>query len=135
VTSSAVEVEAMAVSATEKARASTAPPTGGEQDDLCMTNPRPTPDPQTAEMGGARTKDDAHLCLYVGTPWEEEVTTDHRDVDDFKEASHTIKRVLSVRIPDCVLQILSLSLGGFQGLISSFICSCCSHLTSGRRLW
>jgi hypothetical protein len=31
-------------------------------------------------------EDDAHWCLYVGTPWEEEVAADRRDVDDFKES-------------------------------------------------
>jgi hypothetical protein len=65
-----------------------------------MTNPRVTPDPQAAEVGvlvprmmrtGAFTS--AH------PPWEEEVVADRRDVDDFKEASHTIGRVLSMRIP------------------------------------
>jgi hypothetical protein len=57
----------------EMAGASTAPPARGEQDDLCMADPRPMPDPQTAEAGGARVEDDAHWCLYIGTPWEEEV--------------------------------------------------------------
>jgi hypothetical protein len=67
-------------------------------------------------------------------PWEEEVAADHRDVDDFKEASRTIGNVLSIRISVWVLQILSFSLGVLKGLISSFVCSCCSHLPSGRRL-
>jgi hypothetical protein len=30
-------------------------------------------------------------------PWEAEVITDRRDLDEFKEASRTIGRVLSVR--------------------------------------
>jgi hypothetical protein len=62
-----------------------------------MADPRPTPDPQTAKAGGARTEDDVRRCLYVGTPWEEEVVADRRYIDDFKEASRTIGRVLSVR--------------------------------------
>jgi hypothetical protein len=41
---------------------------------------------------------DTHRCLYVGTPWEAEVVVDRRDVEEFKEASHTIRRVLSVRV-------------------------------------
>jgi hypothetical protein len=62
-----------------------------------MVDPRPMPNPQTAEAGGARVEDDVHRCLYVGTPWEEEVTADRRDVDSFKEASCMIGRELSVR--------------------------------------
>jgi hypothetical protein len=56
------------------------------------------PYPQTAEAGGARVEDDAHQCLHVGTPWEEEVIADRRDVNDFKEASRTIGCMLTVRI-------------------------------------
>jgi hypothetical protein len=99
-----------------------------------MADPRPTPDPQTTEAGGARVEDETHRCLYVGTPWEEKVIADRRDVDDFKEASRTIGRVLSVRILVWVLQVLALSLGILQGLISSFAHSCCSHLLIRRRL-
>jgi hypothetical protein len=47
---------------------------------------------------GTRSEDDQHRCLYVGTPWEAEVIANRRDVEDFKEASRTIGRVLSVRI-------------------------------------
>jgi hypothetical protein len=49
-----------------------------------------------AEAGGA--EDDAHWCLYVGTPWEAEVVTDRHDVEEFKEASRTIGHVLLVRV-------------------------------------
>jgi hypothetical protein len=135
VTSSVIGAGVMAASAEEKAGANTAPPAEGEKDDLCMTDPRPTLDPQTVEVGGARVEDDAHWFLYVGTPWEEEVTADHRDVENFKEASCMIGRVLSVRSPVLVLEILFLSLGVLQGLISRFVCSCCSHLPNGRRHW
>jgi hypothetical protein len=99
VMSSVIRAGATAASVAEKAGTSTAPPAEGEQDDLCMADLRRTPDPQTAEAGGARTEDDAHWCLYVSTPWEEEVAANHRDVDNFKEASHMIGRMLSVRIP------------------------------------
>jgi hypothetical protein len=37
-------------------------------------------------------------CLYVGTPWEVEVVANCRDVEEFKEASLTIRCVLSVRV-------------------------------------
>jgi hypothetical protein len=83
-----------------------------------MTDLRPTPDPQTAEAAGG-IEDYAHRCLYVGTPWEEEVITDRHDIDDFKEASRMIGCVLSVRIPARALQIMSLSLGVLQGLVLS----------------
>jgi hypothetical protein len=43
-------------------------------------------------------EDDAHQCLYVGTPWEAEVVADRHDVDEFKEASCTIGQVLAVRV-------------------------------------
>jgi hypothetical protein len=46
---------------------------------------------------GARSEDDQHQCLYVGTPWQAEVVADRRDVEEFKEASRTIGRVLLVR--------------------------------------
>jgi hypothetical protein len=62
-----------------------------------MADPRPTPDPQTAEVGGARTEDDGDRCLYVGTLWEEDVTADRRDIDDFKEASRTIGHTITVK--------------------------------------
>jgi hypothetical protein len=50
-----------------------------------MADPRPTTDPQAAEVGGAHAEDDAHWCLYVGTLWEAEVVADRPDVDEFKE--------------------------------------------------
>jgi hypothetical protein len=56
------------------------------------------PDPQVVEAGGARAEDDLHQCPYVGTPWEAEVVADCRDVEEFKEASRTIGRVLSVKV-------------------------------------
>jgi hypothetical protein len=77
---------------------------------------------------------DVHMCLYIGTPWEEEVIADRTDVDEFKEVSHMIRCVLSVRVLVWVLQIITLSCGILQGLILSFACSCCSHLLIGRRL-
>jgi hypothetical protein len=133
-TSAAVRAGATSTSVAEKARASTAPPTEGEQDDLFMADSRPTPDPHTVEAGGAHVEDDAHLCLYVGIPWEKEVVADRRDVDEFKEASRTIGRVLSIRVLFWLLDIFALSRGILQGLISGFACSWCSLLLIGRRL-
>jgi hypothetical protein len=43
-------------------------------------------------------EDDAHRCLYVGTLWEAEVVADRCGVEEFKEVSCTIGRVLSVRV-------------------------------------
>jgi hypothetical protein len=62
-----------------------------------MADPRQTSDTQMAEAGGG-AEDDAHWCLYVGTPWEAEVVTDRHDVEEFKEASRTIGHVLLVRV-------------------------------------
>jgi hypothetical protein len=59
-----------------------------------MADPRPTPDPQMVEAGGAHPENDLDRCLYVGNPWEKDVTADRRNVDNFKEASRTIRRVL-----------------------------------------
>jgi hypothetical protein len=46
---------------------------------------------------GARSVDDQDQCLYAGTPWEVEVVTDRRDLETFKESTHTIGSVLLVR--------------------------------------
>jgi hypothetical protein len=42
--------------------------------------------------------DDEDWCLYACTPWEAEVVTDRRDLEKFKEAAHTIRTVLLVRV-------------------------------------
>jgi hypothetical protein len=55
---------------------------------------------------GTRSEDDQHWCLYVVTPWEAEVVADRRDLDEFKEASHVIERMLSVRALVELLRIL-----------------------------
>jgi hypothetical protein len=79
-------------------------------------------------------EDVAHRCLYIGTPWEEEVVSDRRDVDEFKEASRTIGRVLSIRLLAFILGIFALGRGSLQGLISAFACSYCSLLLIGHML-
>jgi hypothetical protein len=98
VTSAAGGIGATAASEADKAGTSIAPATEEEGGDLYMADPLPTSDPQAAEAGGAHVEDDAHWCLYVSTPWEAEVVADRRDVDEFKEASRTIERVLAVRV-------------------------------------
>jgi hypothetical protein len=55
---------------------------------------------------GTRSDDDQHRCLCVGTPWEVEVVADRRDVEEFKEASCTIGRVLLVRALVDILRFL-----------------------------
>jgi hypothetical protein len=134
VTSSAVGAGATTTSAAVKAGTSTALSARGEQDDLCMADPQLTPDPQTTEARGARTKDDIDRCLYIGTPWDDDVTADRRDVDDFKEASRTIGRILTVMIRVSMLQSLSLIPAILQGLRSKFLCFCCSRLPNELRL-
>jgi hypothetical protein len=89
-----------AASEADKAGTSTAPSTEEEGGDLCMGDALPTSDPQEAEAGGARVEEYTHRCLCVGTPWEAEVVADCRDVEEFKEASRMIGRVLSIRILD-----------------------------------
>jgi hypothetical protein len=82
----------------DKAGTSAPPATEGEDGDLCTSGPLPAPDPQAAREEGARSEDDQHRCLYVGTPWEAEFVAGRRDVEDFREASRTTARVLSIRI-------------------------------------
>jgi hypothetical protein len=118
VTSAAGGTGATVASEADKGGTSTAPATEEEGGDLCMADSRPTSDPQATEAGGA--EDDAHWCLYVGTPWEAEVVADHRDVDEFKEVSRTIGRVMSVRVLAWVLEFLTLGHCILQGLITVF---------------
>jgi hypothetical protein len=98
-----------------------------KKDNLYMADPQPTLDPQAIEVGGARAKDDGDQCLYVGTPWEGDVIIDCRDVDDFKEVSHTIGCTLSVRTWALILQSLSLISSILQALKSKSIFLCCSR--------
>jgi hypothetical protein len=55
-------------------------------------------------VGGTSVEGDDDMCLYVGTPWEDNVVADHHDVDDFKEVSRT----LSVRAHTCLCDFYSL---------------------------
>jgi hypothetical protein len=98
VTSATGGTRATTASKADKAGTSTAPATEEEGGDVYMVDPLPTSDPQAAEAGGARMEDDAHRCLYVGTLWEAEVVADRCGVEEFKEVSCTIGRVLSVRV-------------------------------------
>jgi hypothetical protein len=59
-------------------------------------------------VGGSTVEDDNDQCLYVGTPWEDDVIADLCDVDDFKEASCTIVR--TVAVSTCTLKLQSFSL-------------------------
>lgn len=115
-TSSTIGVRATAASAAEKVGTSTTPSAGGEQDDLCMADLQPTLDPQATEVGGARAKDDDDRFLYIGALWEGNAIPDHRDIDDFKEASRKIGRTLAVRTWDLILRPLSLISSVLQGL-------------------
>jgi hypothetical protein len=81
----------MAASEVDKAGTSAPPSIECEGGDLCTTSPQP------AMEEGTWSEDDQHRCLYVGTPWEAEVVADRRDMEEFKEASHMIGRVVSVR--------------------------------------
>jgi hypothetical protein len=76
------------------------------------------PGPQAAVEEGTRLEDDQHRCLYVSTPWEAEVVADRRDVEEFKEASHTIGRVLSVRALADSFEFLALGRSVLQGLMA-----------------
>jgi hypothetical protein len=82
------------------------PPASGEGADLYTSVPQPASGPQEAVEEGARSEDDQDWCLYVGTPWEAEVIADRRDLDEFKEASRAIGRVLSIRVLVDLLEFL-----------------------------
>jgi hypothetical protein len=53
-------------------------------------------------------EDDDDRCLYIGTPWEDDIIADHRDVDDFKKASRMIEQTLTIGICTLTLQPLLL---------------------------
>jgi hypothetical protein len=91
VTSAVVRAGMTAASEVDRAKTSAPPTTGGEGGDLCTSGP------QAAMEEGMKLEDDQHQCLYVGTLWEAEVVADRHDLDEFKEASRAIGRVLSVR--------------------------------------
>jgi hypothetical protein len=59
---------------------------------------------------GTHVEDDDDRCLCIGNPQENVFIADHCDVDDLKEASHTIRRTITVGICTLTLQPLSLML-------------------------
>jgi hypothetical protein len=72
-------------------------------------------------VGGTNIGGDDHKCLFIGTPWENNVIADCRDVDGFKQASRTIGHVLAVMIHVLMLQSLSLIPIILQGLRSNLV--------------
>jgi hypothetical protein len=101
--SQALVVVAVATLKVEKGGASTTPLVGGQQDDFCMTDPPPTLGQQVAEVGGTSVEGDDDRCLYVGTPWENDVVTDCHDANDFKEVSRTMAQTwVFVRAQTCL---------------------------------
>jgi hypothetical protein len=97
VSSQALGAGATVASEVEKGATSTTPPVGGQQDDLCVSDPPTTLGQQAAEVGDTDVEVDDNRCLYAGTPWENDVVIDRRNVYDFKEESRMIARMLSVR--------------------------------------
>jgi hypothetical protein len=67
---------------------------------------------------GTQSEDDQHRCLYVGTPWEAEVVADRCDVEEFKEASRMIGRMLSVRALVDSFEFIALGHSVLQGLMA-----------------
>jgi hypothetical protein len=72
-----------------------------------MAELQPTLGQQAAEAGDANVKDNIDRCLYIRIPWDNDVIANHRDIDDFMEASPTIGRTLAVRTCTLILQLLS----------------------------
>jgi hypothetical protein len=102
----------------DKTGTSAPPAAEGEGGDHCATGPQPTLGPQPAMEEGTRSEGDQYRCLYVSTPWEAEVVTDRRDVEEFKEASRTIGRVLSVRALVNSFEFLALGRYVLQGMMA-----------------
>jgi hypothetical protein len=102
----------------DKARTSAPPTAEGEGGDLCTTSLQPALGPQAAMKEGTQSEDDQHRHLYVGTPWEAEVVANRRDVEEFKEASPTIGRVLSGRALANLFEFLAFGRTVLQGLIA-----------------
>jgi hypothetical protein len=94
-------------SVAEKDGVSAALLVGGRQDDLYMTDSQLTLGQHVVEAGVTNVEDDNNRCLYIGTPWENDVITNRCDVDTFKEVSHVIAQTLAVRT--CTLRPRSLS--------------------------
>jgi hypothetical protein len=109
VSSQALGTGVTVASEVEKGGAGTTPPVGGQQDDLCVIDPPSTLSQQAVEVGDTSVEGDDDRCLYAGTPWENDVIVDCRDVDDFREASRTIARTLSVRAQICLCVFYSLT--------------------------
>jgi hypothetical protein len=97
VSSQTLGAGATAASEAEKGGASDAQPVGGHRDNICMSAPWPTLEQQIAKSGRPGLDNDNDRCLYVGTPWENDVIADHRDIDNFKKVPRTIAWTLSVR--------------------------------------
>jgi hypothetical protein len=109
VLSQSLGVVAMTASELEKGGTSTAPPIGGHQDELCVSDLPPTLGQQAAEVGGTSVEgDDNNKFLYVRIPWEDDIIADRRDVDVFKEALRTTARTLSVRSLTCLSDLCCL---------------------------
>jgi hypothetical protein len=62
-----------------------------------------------------KSVDNEDRCRYVGTLWEAEVVTNRRDLETFKEATHTIGIVLLVRTCVDFLRFL-LRVSGCRGV-------------------
>jgi hypothetical protein len=81
----------------DKARTSASPTTRGEDGDRGASDPQSAPGPHGIIDEGMDSMNVEDQCLYVGTPWEEEVITDRRNLETFREAARTIGTVLLVR--------------------------------------
>jgi hypothetical protein len=81
----------------DKAGMSAPPATGGEGGNRGTSDLQLAPGPQGIIDEGMESVNDEERCLYAGNPWEAEVVTDHRDLETFKKAAHTIRTVLLVR--------------------------------------
>jgi hypothetical protein len=135
VTSTTGGAGAMTTSEADKAWTSTAPATKDVGGDLCTAGPLLTTDPQVAEAGGAQAEDDLHRCHYVGTPWEAEVVTDHHNVEEFEEASHTIgARAIGKGPWLSPLSFFSLGRCVSRGLMAILLSCWCSLLLNERKL-
>jgi hypothetical protein len=97
VTSTAARAGTMVAPEVDKAETSAPPTIEGEGGDRGTSDPQLAPGLQGIIDEGTESVNDEDRCLYLGTPWEAVVVTDHNDLETFKEAACMIGIMLLVR--------------------------------------
>jgi hypothetical protein len=96
ISSQALETAGVAASEAKKISTGGAQQVEGLQSDLCMAGLPPVQEQQAGGASRPRDEEEDDRCLYVGTPWEDDVIADRRDIDEFKAVHQTIARTLLI---------------------------------------